>query len=475
MIWFYSLFKIRNIIKNPYFRIILFSTLGFLILYLISFNFGSKKIINWTIQSLSLSISGVWFILTYSQIHIQLDSVLLKKNRRFLIIILHIFSMFVGVMIYLLQKTDDDYRSFLFVSLFLITRNVWFVLNQLLELIIDRKWPAFNILGVSPNLILTITFRMTFHTKLLNNLSNVVWKKKTKYFLWCFLIFATILEITYFFLSKEGTYTFIFLDDAKFSTYILISLFMSVFHEWGHLIAAKMYSGFGFYISKLNSLVSNDAVQIPLLLFTPKERIKIAIMGTLWCNLVILLPTAFSILAKLAPDVFSPILEEIFLTMVFYAVLSSMFFFSSIWSGGDMNNIIRDLYLIISGKNEIPKHVFNSETEVKYSDEENDFNFIETQNYSFPKHIILKPVNENSFYFLDEKKQIAFFINDVAHEITNILLKLNYWVFDDILKQLKTIFDFEEDETDKIKADVHEFLQYLGKREYLTINDALLS
>lgn len=475
MLWFYGLFQFKKIIKPPFWRIFAFSLLGFLVFFIMSQIFLDKVLSigdnSFKIKNILFSIYGVWSILSYSQILIHIDSILLKKNKRILVLLLHFFSILLGIGLYVIYSFDKRIFSLSFVSLFLITRNSWFILNQLIEFAINKDWPAFNILGVSPNLILAIHFRMTFRTKLFNYLSELFWKKKIKNLYWILLLSATFLEFFWFFTNNPISISYIFSDAFNYSTYLLLSLFLSIFHEWGHLIAAKMYGGFGSYISKLNSLINVETVQIPLLLFTPKERIKIAIMGTLWCNLVILFPTVLSIISVRSGNLFNEKFELFLFTMVYYAVISTTFFFLSIWSGGDINNIIRDVYLIISGKQQIPKTIFNSESEINYSDENIDFKLIETQTYSFPKHVLLKHVNENSYYFLDEKKQTAFFINDVAYEITKILLELNYWSLADILTQLKQSFDLEENEMGEVKADLSEFLTYLGNRDYLIQNE----
>ncbi|WP_371805420.1 hypothetical protein [Candidatus Lokiarchaeum ossiferum] len=470
MVWYAGINRIRNKIKNPYSRILFFSFFGISFLYLI-YKVGilivfDKGFFEYKI----LFISAIWMTLTYSQLQMHVASIFLQKEKTIFMLGLHFLSILLGLTIILNGSTfTGQYNSFLFIGWFLVTRGGWFILNQLIERIFSGVWASYNIIRREPNLVLAIHFRMTFFTKILNTVSERIYRPKLKKFFWIAMILATLLEFLSFFLFLSEIYYEIFSYRNIVNIFIFSSMFMSFFHEWGHLIAAKMNGGFGVYVSKLNSFLSVESVQIPLLLFTPKQRIKIALMGTLWANLIAFIPTMILCVISYLLPILKPSFLALFVSAIgYYAILSSSFFILALWTGGDMNNIIRDLYLIFSGKNEIPKSVFGSENEVNFSSINQEFEYISDKRYKFSQHIILRPVDQESCYILDEINYSAFLINDVAHEIIKIMLKLENWTMDEILTSVRKTYEFEEGELVQVIDDITDLLAYLGKRGYLT-------
>ncbi|MHA1449541.1 MAG: hypothetical protein ACTSP4_08995, partial [Candidatus Hodarchaeales archaeon] len=188
-------------------------------------------------------------------------------------------------------ENDLLFSFILFTGMFFFTSNSWFAFIQILERVITKKWATYKIQYIAGNIVSSIDFKMLFFTKKLNLLSEFI-RRRRGVILWLMMITATIVEICCFIAFGDGIFKLASLHSTyreSIPVFIIITVIMTVIHEWGHLIGAKANGGFGSYKEKI-ALFSRDAIDTPMFVFTPKQRIKIALMGILWTNLLGFIP-----------------------------------------------------------------------------------------------------------------------------------------------------------------------------------------
>ncbi|MHA1168024.1 MAG: PqqD family protein, partial [Candidatus Hodarchaeales archaeon] len=414
----------------------------------------------------------LWFILFLSQSTIQVSRLILVQKKRTVFICWHLLIAIIGLITAFISNWGNNglFTFILFIGVFFFTSNSWFVLMQICERVITKKWATFKIQYISGNIVSSIDFKMVFFTKKLNLLSEIVWRKRTGIIFWVMMISATILEIYCFITFGDGIFKLAALHSTyktSIPVFVIITVIMTVMHEWGHLIGAKTNGGFGSYKEKI-ALFSRDAIDIPMFVFTPKQRIKIALMGILWTNLLGFIPVVITVYCYLYyQQFFSTFASIIMLSIGFYAIMSTFLFFTSLWPGGDMNNVLRDLYIVLTGKKGVLGGLFDSEGEINYSLIQRDFIFSREKKYRFSGSTLLKPVGDDSFYFLDEESFSAYLINETACSVIQCMTNTNSWNLDSIILVLNKDYEISEKELPAAINDIEALITFLGKRGYI--------